>query len=418
MKIAIYGTSRSGKDYQISHMISCLKKNRVTAIHVPGSTTLNELSDRIYNCKFKLLSQDKQCFLREEFIKVINQFDADYEVVFVDGHFAFPKNDDFEIVFTEADRNCYDHFFYLDAATELILENSRKSEGDKKNTEIQLDDIKAWKTFEIDGMQKVCASLNKELVIIDEDIQTCAEFVLSWVQNFNQKYDYQTITKNLVKEFLNEIKLEAPLSVLAIDCDNTLAMNDTTYDFCDCLGIDKQLLKQIFLGDRYSSYQFFKTNKLYSQFNHSDRNNASQNAMQKIKISPDLKQAIDSNKYSLVIALTAGLTEIWQSKLDELDGVNSLFGNTSNSESLTFVTPIFKKCFVDALRNNDCLVTAIGDSIIDIPMLESSDNGFIVAHNKINKAVLKYFEENSKSKISQLFTTDWLYPINQVSGIN
>ena len=50
-------------------------------------------------------------------------------------------------------------------------------------------------------------------------------------------------------------------------------------------------------------------------------------------------------------------------------------------------------------------------------MLESSDKGFIIAHNKINKTVMEYFK-NNESKIAQLFATEWHYPIKQMDGVN
>ena len=421
MKIAIYGTSRSGKDYQISHIISHLNENDVSAIHIPGSTKLNELADEIYGSKFKELSDDKKHHLREEFINLISDFDAKYEVVFVDGHFAFPsdvKQGGFDIVFTESDKNCYDHFFYLDTDSELIIKNSRQSVGDKKNTEIQTKDIEAWKAFEISAMQSMCSSLKKELVILDEDTQSCVEFVLSWVKCFRQNYDYQSIAKDLVRKLLSEVEITDISEVLAIDCDNTFATNDTTYDYCSYLEIDAKILKKIFVGDRYSSYQFFKANKLYTQFNKQKRTEASLFAKEKIKISADIERVVENQKYSFVIALTSGLTEIWQPKIEELGSINTLYGNTSNIQSPYFVTPLFKKFFVEEIRNHNIKVTSIGDSIIDVPMLESSDIGLIVAHRKINKAVMEYLKQNNQSSIAQLFAKDWLYPVKQISGIS
>lgn len=417
MKIAIYGTSRSGKDYQISHMISHLKNIGIKAIHVAGSSKLNELAQEKYGESFKLLDESKKHFLREEFVRLLNQYDEGYDVVFVDGHYAFPNENSFNVVFTNSDKNGYDHFFYLDTSSELIIDNARKSKGAKQNLQIQLEDINAWKAFEIKEMQCMCASLNKELVILDEDTQTCVEFVASWVRHFENKYDYEAITKQLLSNLNLEFKVESSSKILAIDCDNTFAVNDTTYDFCEYLGVDKESLKQIFHGDRYSSYQFFKANKLYSQYEQSEREEAARLATLKINLCPKIERVLHKNKYSLVIALTAGLIEIWQPRVEEHNFVDYLFGNTSGVEQVFFVTPLFKKYFVKELQRSNFFVVSIGDSIIDIPMLESSNSGFIVAHNKINHAVMRYFNENNDSKIAQLFATDWLYPVKQLSGV-
>lgn len=417
MKIAIYGISRSGKDYQISNILAHLENNGISAVHVPGSTKLNELSGQYFNCKFKLLPQDKKCYLREEFVKILSHYESTNKVVLVDGHYAFPNQEGFDVVFTEADKFCYDHFFYLDSDTELIINNFRKSEGQRKNTKIQAQDVNTWKALEIKALSKECLSLNKELVILDEDIKTCAEFVLDWVRSFDVKYNYQEVVKDLVKREVATLPPNASKEALVVDCDNTFAINDTTYDFCKYLGIKKILLKQIFAGDRYSSYQFFKANKLYSQFDEENRKKASSYAKDKIEISPDLQSLVHKGNYSLVVALTAGLTEIWHPKIQEIGNVNNLWGNSSACSPKISVTPFFKKCFVKELKSNDFSVTSIGDSIIDIPMLECSDHGLIVAHNKINQAVMDYFKEKNESKIAQIFTKEWIYPTEQITGV-
>jgi len=418
MKIAIYGTSRSGKDYLISHVLSHFNEVGISAIHLPGSSTLNGLAMEGYGRNFKQLRESEKHLLREEFTCIVDQADTKHDVVFVDGHYSFPDKDGFNVVFTDSDKYCYDHFFYLDTLTELILDNSRNSSCEKKNLEIQPHDIDQWKAYEIKAMQNVCECLNKELVILDEDTETCVEFVASWVENYSEMYDYSKITNRYVKDLINQNNKPNTSNVLIIDCDNTYAINDTTYDFCDYLDLDKCNLKSIFSGDRYSSYQFFKTNKLYSNYEHNERVSAASHAKSKIMLSSELDSLIKESQNSIVIALTAGLIEIWQPKAEEGNMIDSIFGNSASAGQQFLVTPLFKKYFAKAFIDHEYCVTSIGDSIIDIPMLETSDYGFIVAHSKLNKAVMEYFNEKGDSKISQIFGTDWCYPVEQLAGVN
>ena len=76
MKIAIYGTSRSGKDYLISHVLSHFNDVGISAIHLPGSSTLNGLAMKGYGRNFKQLCESEKHLLREEFTCIVDQADT------------------------------------------------------------------------------------------------------------------------------------------------------------------------------------------------------------------------------------------------------------------------------------------------------------------------------------------------------
>lgn len=67
----------------------------------------------------------------------------------------------------------------------------------------------------------------------------------------------------------------------------------------------------------------------------------------------------------------------------------------------TYVTPYVKEKLVKRLKEMGKKVFALGDSIIDIPMLEEADIGIIVAMEKINKSVDNYISNNPNSKLFQ-----------------
>ena len=149
MKIALYGVSRAGKDYLLERVVQSLLAQNITAIHIKGSATLNELAQQEYGISLKSTNEAQKHILREHFIDLVQQKSQEYDVIFVDGHYAFIDGDDFNIVFTEADKYCYDHFFYLDTLSEMILQFSRQFPKNKLDLSIQLDEISAWKQFEI-----------------------------------------------------------------------------------------------------------------------------------------------------------------------------------------------------------------------------------------------------------------------------
>lgn len=413
MKIAIYGVSRSGKDYLLERIIQHLKTEKISALHIKGSQTLDKLSIQKYNKKFKKTNEKQKIFLREEFTKIVDEKAQVNDVVFVDGHYAFITGQTFNVVFTEADKSCYDHFFYLDTKTEKILEFSRRSPKTKQDLEIQVEDINLWKEFEKKGLTEVCNTLKKELVILDEDTEICIQFISSWIKEYSYKFNYALIAKRIVEQVIS-LSPQKHNKVMLIDCDNTISENDITYDFCNFLGINKKELKEIFYGNRYSSYQFFKLQKLYQKNEKEKISEAIDFSILKILMNPKVGGLINNKKKdSYVIALTVGILEVWERKLKE-KSINTIFGNTVKCDQNFFMTPLLKKNIAYIFKNRGFDVLSIGDSIIDIPMLEISDTAYIVAHKKINQTLLTYFEENPNTTIIQLFPGKYCYPIKQL----
>lgn len=413
MKIAIYGVSRSGKDYLLEQVVEHLNIQGISAFHLKGSTTINELSKNKYGLPLKEIDEEKRIILRKVFIDIVEEISLDYDVVLVDGHYAFIDGESFKTVFTDADKYCYDHFFYLDTLTEKIVEFSRKQPKQPQDLTIQEYEINAWKDFEIKRLNSVCNELGKELVILDDDTQDCIQFLTHWIIEPNRFY-YPEIANRLVSDFLgsNDKKYS---TVILLDCDNTLSENDATYDFCDFLNIENSKLKQIFMGDRYSSYQFFRMQNLYKCFDDEQLEKAIKYAAARIKISNKILM-FTKRKYdnAYVCALTSGVWGIWQSKIDELGNIDKIWGNLVGKMQRFFITPLLKKYIALSFKKYGVEVIAIGDSAIDIPMLESADQGYIVAHKKLNLAVNKYFLENPHSQIKQVFATQWYYPIEQI----
>jgi len=133
MKIVIYGVSRAGKNYLIEKMVNRLNAGGdKRAFHLEGSTTLNSMAETNYGTTFKKASEEQKDILRKEFVQIVKKIEGDFEVVFVDGHYAFIAEDGYHVVFTEDDQNAYDTFFYLDTPPEMIVQFAKNSKGEKK----------------------------------------------------------------------------------------------------------------------------------------------------------------------------------------------------------------------------------------------------------------------------------------------
>ncbi|ENM5856003.1 AAA family ATPase, partial [Vibrio mimicus] len=231
MKLAIYGVSRAGKDYLIKNVIAHLQETTLlTAIHIEGSKTLNALAQEIFQKTFKSLDESNKNTLREKFTEIVNKKNSEYDLVLVDGHYSFVDGDSYKVVFIEQDENVYDHFFYLDTPSEMIVEFSRKSTGEKRNVDITVEQVRNWKKFEKFELDKICNNHNKELVILDEETESSVQFISFWLDSYLSKFCNQTSALRFYKEYKELLKKST--QIILVDCDKTVSINDGTYDFC------------------------------------------------------------------------------------------------------------------------------------------------------------------------------------------
>ncbi|MBY7725711.1 AAA family ATPase [Vibrio mimicus] len=402
MKLAIYGVSRAGKDYLIKNVIAHLHETTLlTAIHIEGSKTLNALAQEMFQKTFKSLDESNKNTLREKFTEIVNKKNSEYDLVLVDGHYSFIDGDYYKVVFTEQDENVYDHFFYLDTPSELIVEFSRKSTGEKRNLDITVEQVRNWKKFEKFELDKICNNHNKELVILDEETESSVKFISFWLDSYLSKFCNQTSALSFYKE--NKELLNKSTQIILVDCDKTVSINDGTYDFCRYLEIKKEELKSIFRNDRYTSYQFFKVWNLYKSKNPIKIGESVTQTVQNINLSQSVFDYLMNQKDSIVIGVTSGVFDIWNLINEKYKIFDVLLGNTCKSEFEYLVTPLFKKEIASLLREKGKHVVAIGDSMIDIPMLEAADQGYLIAHEKLNKAVESYLTGVECTNIKQIF---------------
>lgn len=408
MKIAIYGVSRSGKDYLIKNIIS----SEIEGYHLEGSSTLKKLSLNKLGCNFDETTKEQREFLRKEFVKLINDKEVEYGNVFVDGHFSFINDDNYRVVFTEEDKAAYDLFVYLDTPSKMIVEFSRKSTGSKNNMKITTEEVRRWKEFEKQNLYTICDDLNKELIILDEDTTSCVEFFKEYIRTDNLIYAKSpTRTAEIL---LEDIKIDKQ-KILLLDCDKTISENDVTYDFCNYLGVNTAELKSIFRNDRYTSYQFFKLNNLYKKYSQEQLDIAANVVLDKLNVNKSMMELIYNSSDFVSVGITSGLYQVWSKKVEEENLLDNIIGCKVYNDNALLVTPYVKRAVARELKNRGYHVVSVGDSIIDIPMLEESGNGFIVAHQKINKAVKNYFCKTD-SEIKQFIFSNFSYPNIQKVG--
>ena len=418
MKIVLYGVSRSGKNYLIERLAQELNKNGNSGLfHLEGSVTLNEMGQEKYGKKFKHLTETEKDVLRKLFTAVIGEKEKLYNNIIVDGHYAFIDGEDYKTVFTDSDRDAYDSFFYLDTPSDMIVSFSQKTVGEKNNMSITADEISRWKQFEIKNLNTICNKMDKELIILDENTANSIEFISKFIaEKESTPFSAKTIATHMITQNID--KIEKYKKIFVLDCDKTISNNDVTYDFCYTINIDKSKLKENFVNDRYSLYQFFNMAKLYSEKTTLELENACKFAKSKVSINHELIEQIKNEcEEYLFIGLTSGVHMVWESIANEICFPQFVLGCDNLEMPSYLVSAQVKYEFVKQLQSMGYLVNSIGDSLIDAPMLEASDNGFIVAHEKLSAGMVTYFKDN-ESRIKQLSMSSFKYEnVSTVKGV-
>ncbi|MDE6690473.1 MAG: HAD hydrolase family protein [Clostridia bacterium] len=401
MKIAIYGVSRAGKDYLIGNAV-----NKVPQLyHLRGSETLKRLSQEKLGKPFAETDEDEKNVLRVAFTEEAAATEKKYGNIVIDGHYAFPDdNGGYRIAFTEADRTLYDVFIYLKPKTERILENQKHLKDGKPVRQFTASEIEAWEEFEIAEMQKVCRGLDKELIVLDGDIPVCAEFIKDIVAA-PEMCEPRKLVKDMLKDFAGLTDKSG--TVVVTDCDKTLSMKDTGDSFGEYVGLEGKALKEIFRGDYYSIYQFYKWKKLYEKYVDAGTfGGACAFAVSDARINQKLVADV-SKRECLTVGITTGLTEIWQPIAHGAGFPQLLFGNTMGKTPL-IVSATTKRMLVEELQKAGKTVIALGDGTLDMPMLEAADKGYVIAEAKLSKSVAKYLADK-KPDIKQLSYSKFKY---------
>lgn len=177
LKIAVFGTSRSGKDYTIHDATELLAEEGILLTHLsPIGMVHGELGGRSLRNMSNSEKNDVISTVRNR----INDLLQDGYVI-VDEHYCFPETfggrkidngyygeklpyrveqnkggNRYETVFEARWIKKYDLIIYLDIDPVTILDRFHSSEGDKKNLFATYEDISLWQIFEMERLEDLC----------------------------------------------------------------------------------------------------------------------------------------------------------------------------------------------------------------------------------------------------------------------
>jgi hypothetical protein len=103
----------------------------------------------------------------------------------------------------------------------------------------------------------------------------------------------------------------------------------------------------------------------------------------------------------LSIGITSGILKTWENIQARYEFPQIVVGGSNLKTDRFIVSTSVKYQLVKLLHNAGKYIIALGDSAIDIEMLEEADKGYIVAQEKLNNGIKEYVK-GKKSNIMQL----------------
>lgn len=382
MKYAIYGISCVGKDTFINKLLASGKFQGYE--HPKGSETLNRMAQENFGKNFRDLSSKDKDMVRVQYAADLSQ----KENILADGHFCFPKDGRYDVVFTESDAKCYDAFFYLMAKPEVVKERIASSEKNQKYASLSVEDIAAWQRNEIAGLRDECFKHNKDFIVLDDDYENVLKFLDLYDANFRFVDACQQATR------LAEIcRIFSSGKIALFDCDRTLVQEDTGTLFFEANNASLGPVKKLFAGDIYSQYQFWKYQELY-------RNFSVLPSVGQVHFNPIVKDKIEELRKQgfLIVGVTSGISEIWNEICKETGVVDLLL---SSNPSIGITISDFVKGYLSKILSQDNEVFACGDSMTDIYMLEAATQGVLYAPGKVRTSVQEYLNRHAETNIRQ-----------------
>lgn len=198
-RIAVFGISRSGKDYTINGAVEKLSAMGLRYRHLSMIGTVNSLRGER---KLSQMAEMEKLALMEKV-----HFEMDSASVMsntiVDEHYCFPGTyggkvihtgyvdeklpyreyydeeleTPYEVVFDESELVKYRIVVFLDIDPEIILERFRTSEGCKRNDYITLKDVSNWILFEKTGIRNLCRKHSIPFYTLKDLATTSADLV-------------------------------------------------------------------------------------------------------------------------------------------------------------------------------------------------------------------------------------------------
>ena len=394
--IGIYGLPGSGKTTLLQQLKVDLEKDEATQQtrfeFIDGSQAIKDLYPELGGqeamAAFNRLNADEKKTRRSDAISAIKHLcRAKKGHAIIAGHAVLwddvPKGP--EMVWTEADGECYTHMLYLEVDVDT-LQRRRLADKFKGRPIATLEHLKNWQQVEKERLREVCYEKGIAFSVV-HDGEKVLELIKEFVRRDAAAFEEQAMLQ--VKQHFCEPSKSKVDTALIIDADKTLSEFDAGKTFCDTINGYDGALDEIFkskLG--YTTAAFYQVMLMFEQTVSAEEwEDVCEKIAAKLKINDefvDLLQKAAKKENVAVVVATCGIGRVWAKVLKEYglgDAVAVVGGGRLNDGIL--VTAEVKKQIIEFFqREKNAFVWAFGDSPLDLPMLEEADQAVVIVCNE------------------------------------
>ena len=376
-KVCLFGINCSGKSTLLKELRKFLPHFNI----IEGSDALCKIGN-VDKQTLKTMKEADKDKLRKKFLEYLESIN---ENVIVSGHYSFLREDgSFEIAAKE-DIKFYDLVLFLDAELETIKQRVQDRDGITRD----LDTLKQWNDFELNGLQTECIRHN----IFFSAVDSCASDIGSFIECFQShraRLDPKKIFENFMQTHISQLKQ----TIILTDCDGTLDNKDGVKEFYKIESVSRFKVPNAFQNHRfYSFYQFFRLTEKRLEIPQDTFSQAAKLAADSMQPHKELIELLDKSHAS-VVAITAGIRMLWDTVFKNL-GVS--FHVVANDRE-TVITQDCKTYFAREFTRLGYRVIALGDGLVDIGMLEYATYPILIESKKTNE-IFTQLNEQTKQKL-------------------
>lgn len=307
----------------------------------------------------------------------------------VAGHLTLWVEDEAKPVFTQSDLDTYTHILYVEVPATEIAE-FRKKDTSRTRKEIGPRALERWQKCDKTQTKEICRQNEIMFATVPHSvIQEKTDTVEKYLMDIRDHTEGENMRRAL--KWLDDIINPSAKTldrVLVLDGDKTLTSLDATFLFWEAHigpGSSHNPLKEIFSHTnwQYSYKAFWQAMWVYEEIPWPEFKQNCVVAAGQVRIHPEFEQLLRRAREQQVrtIVVTSGVGYIWGTVMQNSflhNNVSVIGGGRINNGFV--VTPDIKAAIVNRLREHHGLrVYAFGDSAVDIPMLKSADEAFVVS---------------------------------------
>ncbi|KAJ7065022.1 uracil phosphoribosyltransferase-domain-containing protein [Mycena amicta] len=389
--VGIYGVSGSGKTTQLKQLEEEFKEDPFRIKLYESSTVLDSLVPGGLEVFKKMDDQEKEVHREIAVRHVAKQCATLQEVGVVIGHFSFWENGAPNAVWTPADAQTYTHIVYFDVPAQIVAER-RQNDSTRARQSLSPEQLETWQSFERRQLRAACLE-NGILFSVANPSRISS--LLHDIGSHSEASNSTQATTRLDSLFRNESFGSKSSTVFVLDGDKTMIADDTGAFFVQSLlngTTARDPLRSVFESPMGYSYAAFRQAALfYDDLDDVTFAQCCEHAVNSVTIHPEivslLQRAREERVPSLVI--TCGLQMVWQRILANAglsDSVKVIGGGRIANGVV--VTAEVKRLLVARLRDvHGKYVCALGDSVLDLPMLKEADRALIVVGDEGKRSI-------------------------------